>query len=438
MNIVLGTKDICDENCDENDWSAIPVLSSWSRKRKSMKPTLAWVQDSREQMDIVLKFIRSLDEGSLDLLGFRTINDRFSELFFPGISTIMTHARYYLFVPAMCLKVEYEEDVSGKEAEDKIEEYEDKICELLLNNGEEEGVIGRHVRSELVAYPSDTYWGSLRTLGIFNSSFSKSQYCKALRSLRQLRQEYDNQEQEGDGSQKHYWDPSIGNEVSVDISRPKSITLKLTQKEAEYLKKKFEAHDEQIECSLVAWLLQRRTAFPSNLEWEDISQIVEQSNSIDVKLKRQVAIATRYRLLAQLIEQLYYVYLSGAKWGTKSTKYSQAMDLLETSANNSVLKNHLRKSGTWLEEATRSDPFFLDVVHELIRCNLDPGELARSAYLVGRITERELNKKGPKARLSHKEVLEKWTTDNPLGNYPDFRRARGLQIIAEIRQGLYA
>ena len=403
-----------------------------------MIPILAWVQDSPEKLDIVRKFIRSLDEGSLDLLGFGKINDKFAEYFFPGISTIMTRGRYYIFVPSVCLKVESEGMFSGKEAKDKIEEYEDKICELLLQNGESEGVIGRYVGSAVVSHPSDTYWGSLRTLGIFNTNYSKSQYCTALRSLRLRREEYNNQEQEGEGIQENFWDRSIGEAIRIDISHPKSITLRITQNEAEYLKNKFEIHDEEINPSLAVWLLQKETPFSLNLTWEQLSKNVKQSTSIDPKLKYQIRLAVRFRLLAQLIEQLYYVFLCKEKWGDGSSKYSQAIELLVESSTSTTLRDYLEKSNTWLEEATEGDPFFPQIVQEVLRYKINPDQLIKSQLLWERIVDRERDKKGPKARLSHKDVLDKWTTENPQGNFPDFRRARGLQIIADIREGLYA
>ena len=65
-----------------------------------MVSTFTWLDSSesdRQQTMQVLDLFR--EKSTLDELGFAPIRDAFADHFFPGTSTIQTHARYFLFVP---------------------------------------------------------------------------------------------------------------------------------------------------------------------------------------------------------------------------------------------------------------------------------------------------------------------------------------------------
>ena len=48
------------------------------------------------------QFLESfLVEDTIDALGFQPISDAFAERFYPGVTTPMTRARYFIFVPAV-------------------------------------------------------------------------------------------------------------------------------------------------------------------------------------------------------------------------------------------------------------------------------------------------------------------------------------------------
>ena len=62
--------------------------------------TLAWLdfaeRDRRRMLDVVKLF---REQETRDELGIGGVRDAFAELFFPGTSTIMTRARYFLLIP---------------------------------------------------------------------------------------------------------------------------------------------------------------------------------------------------------------------------------------------------------------------------------------------------------------------------------------------------
>ena len=65
-----------------------------------MPSALAWLDFSeherRKALDVIDMF---RERESRDELGIGTVRDALSDVLFPGISTIQTRARYFLFVP---------------------------------------------------------------------------------------------------------------------------------------------------------------------------------------------------------------------------------------------------------------------------------------------------------------------------------------------------
>ena len=73
---------------------------------------LGWVDYSKDDKKKALDLLDSIYEsGTLDELGLAPIRDGFSNLFFPGITTIQTKAKYFLIVP-YALKEIYDRNVN--------------------------------------------------------------------------------------------------------------------------------------------------------------------------------------------------------------------------------------------------------------------------------------------------------------------------------------
>ena len=63
-------------------------------------------QDQRRRMREVIDLFR--EHGTLDELGIGSVRDTFGELLFPGLSTVQTRARYFLFIPWVYHRIERE------------------------------------------------------------------------------------------------------------------------------------------------------------------------------------------------------------------------------------------------------------------------------------------------------------------------------------------
>jgi len=65
-----------------------------------MPSSFAWLDhsesDRRKALDVVDLF---REQGTRDELGIGTVRDALADSLFPGISTIQTRAKYFLFIP---------------------------------------------------------------------------------------------------------------------------------------------------------------------------------------------------------------------------------------------------------------------------------------------------------------------------------------------------
>lgn len=79
--------------------------------------TFSWLDHREDDAQRVREALKALDEpGMLDPLGFGVIRDAFSEMLFPGISTVQTRARYLLLVPWVYQRLEAEKVASSESA----------------------------------------------------------------------------------------------------------------------------------------------------------------------------------------------------------------------------------------------------------------------------------------------------------------------------------
>lgn len=157
---------------------------------------IGWIDFSKEERDKALDLLRLFQEtGAVDELGIGIIRDAFADRFFPGTSTLMTRAKYFLVVPYI-VKEKIEEGVragwNAKKTHEVINAAEEGFAKQMRERyyGEKEvGIIGltalgigRWVKRS----PSELYWNGIRTWGIQkNSKMSLRQYIAAgLESVR--------------------------------------------------------------------------------------------------------------------------------------------------------------------------------------------------------------------------------------------------------------
>ncbi len=200
-----------------------------------MSLTLSWIdhdQQARERMERILALFEERD--TRDELGLGAIRDSFSDLLFPGTSTIQTRLRYFLIVPWVYCSLE-KQRVSSSDVSRRARELELDIGECLLANGENEGVFGVKAGRRLKRLPSSVYWAGLGAWGLRQFDGAQSRYHRALDAIYRRRHL---SEKTGKGSELAVgpaitWHPGL-----PDPPRqfPHDVTFALTKYEAEYFR----------------------------------------------------------------------------------------------------------------------------------------------------------------------------------------------------------
>lgn len=150
---------------------------------------LGWIDFSKNERNKVLNVLDLLGEtGVLDELGIATIRDGFSDLLFPGTSTIQTRAKYFLIVPYILKDLELNEEVRPAKLMKDFDSMEENCARILYDKHPQElGIIGRNAilqNSWVKRPPSNIYLAGFRKYGIFNFK-SVAHYIKFISSQKQ-------------------------------------------------------------------------------------------------------------------------------------------------------------------------------------------------------------------------------------------------------------
>ena len=133
-------------------------------------------RDRRRALDVVDLF---RENSTVDELGVGSIRDSFSDLFFPGTSTIQTRGCYFLLLPWTFLRMERMR-VPSSSAEAWARKAELDLNERLLRGEDTSGVFGSQRGRALKRLPSLAYWGGLRSWGILLFEGIASAYFRSL------------------------------------------------------------------------------------------------------------------------------------------------------------------------------------------------------------------------------------------------------------------
>ncbi|MBS1551911.1 MAG: hypothetical protein JST15_07575 [Bacteroidetes bacterium] len=178
---------------------------------------LGWIDFSDSDKQKVLKVLELLKpEGTVDELGVGVVRNSMSDAMFPGITTIMTRAKYYFIVPRILHSY-----LRLKHKPDSVKEYlrsqENEIMNELIkkyydeNTLSEERIIGHDIGlenmglhksryKELQRKPSSIYWNGIRTYGIYKGQLSLANFLYAIEKKKTTKFDSGYRADEGDTS----------------------------------------------------------------------------------------------------------------------------------------------------------------------------------------------------------------------------------------------
>lgn len=231
---------------------------------------LGFVNFNNEEKQKVFKVLQIIRESqAIDELGIGRIRDAFSNLLFPGMSTLQHHAKYFAVLPSLYYQVSKGRYADERAVKKKIIDLEIILTQQLVNasSASDAGITGSgviseaaHDSSKYVKYdPTYIYYNGMITYGMIKSRASLyrmilEQSGKHNDNPTRIR---DNQntdvlsdaaEECGESQifatcgEKYTFDKTIG------------LSLELTYKEADYVKKHIE-NSEASRDSLLAYLL---------------------------------------------------------------------------------------------------------------------------------------------------------------------------------------
>jgi hypothetical protein len=188
--------------------------------------------ERRKMLDIVDLF---REHDTRDELGIGSVRDTFADLFFPGTSTIMTRARYFLIVPWIYQRLE-KQRISSTQIVERGRRAETELIDTIELSDDSDGNIGTLAGHALKRLPSNIYWQGLGVWGIRNFQGSQAQYHLSLdRYYMQLTRHgtrISERDNEHDDLITSNW---RGGLIAPPSDFPKGCTLRLTHREAVYL-----------------------------------------------------------------------------------------------------------------------------------------------------------------------------------------------------------
>jgi len=207
---------------------------------------LGWIDFSKEDRNKALNVINLLSEpGSIDELGVGVIRDSYSDIFFPGTSTIQTRAKYFLLVPYLCYEIEKSKSLSPGRMLDELHEKELDLIDILKTEGEL-GIIGELSGRSLKRKPSEIYWNGLKKFGIFKrDNLSLDEYLRLVskwKSDKELKRRASIKTGRGGDGDADDDDACMGDFVGFwstavpEKGWRKNLSIVLTKDEAKFLK----------------------------------------------------------------------------------------------------------------------------------------------------------------------------------------------------------
>ena len=217
-----------------------------------MASTLTWLDYSERDRRRALEVIDLFREtGTVDELGLAGVQNSFSDLFFPGTSTIQTRACYFLLVPWTFLQLERSQVLSSEAVKTARREELD-LNRRLREGTDTRGVFGARAGDALKRLPSEVYWGGLGSWGILTFSGHMWAYFRSLDGFRRRGAQFRStpRDPEGRSAPPANWHPHLPDPPSGFPYENVSVALR--RQDADYLRDRIQArHPESLLAVLV-------------------------------------------------------------------------------------------------------------------------------------------------------------------------------------------
>lgn len=419
-------------------------------------PTLQWLDFSPTEREDVLTLLESQkDKSTIDELGLGLVRDAISDHLFPGLSTIQTRARYFLFVAWLLRDLEH-----GNVQDDRLvltlRQREIQLIKALLSTEGETGearhagLIGRDSVDSTKRLPSVIYWSGIRRLGIYQGAGSLQEYLSDLPDLRRHRRRRgasaENEEASDGNLGATTWDPDLPTAEADYLTK---TSFDLTREEARYLKEKvLSLRTSSGQVCLLQWMVRHLdTATVAALEapWSLLDD-TGQWPALPTSLNAELTHAHHFSLCTRALTAVYTRLLAARRRDLDLGHYDDLLadalsGLAEHASALQAWYADLPAFWRWISQVNprlqRDRPF----IEEWLRLLADQGfSGAHPAALLSTqierwMQERERRLKGALARMGNPPVLQRWSAPESLG-LTTYRWRTARDIVIDILTGL--
>ena len=231
--------------------------------------TFVWLdyseRERRKMLDVVDLF---KEHDTRDELGIASVRDAFADMLFPGTSTIMTRARYFLIVPWTYQKLERQK-TSSAEIAAKARRAELSLVQPIEDSDDNYGNIGKVAKTTLKRLPSSVYWQGLAVWGIRCFAGAQVQYHRNLdryyTQVTRNRGRATERDAEHDDLVAPNWHAGL---VQLPDDFPAKCSLSLARREAEYLAERIMLSPGCAGSLLAELVTLRKRVAPVEFPWE--------------------------------------------------------------------------------------------------------------------------------------------------------------------------
>jgi len=419
-------------------------------------PALQWLDFSPSEREDVLILLESQkDKSTVDELGLGLVRDAISDHLFPGLSTIQTRARYFLFVAWLLRDLE-----RGNVSDDRLvltlrQREVALINALLATDGEHDGeqhrgLIGRESRDTIKRLPSTIYWSGIRRLGLFQGTGSLPEFLADLSERRKQRRSRGASTEDGDASDGDTgaasWDPGLP-EAEPDFLSETGFDL--THEEARYLTEKvLDLRTASGQTCLLQWMVQHldaATVWSLDEPWS----LLDGNGcwpALPASLRTELLHAHHFSLCTRVLTAVYCRLLAARRRDLEVEHYDESLvDSLTGLAQHAdalrAWHADLPAFWRWISlvnpRLQRDRPFIEEWLQTLAMQGFAIGEpSALTGTKVERwVQARERRLKGALARIGNPPVLQRWKPPEWVG-LMDYRWRTTRDIVRDILTGL--
>jgi hypothetical protein len=406
----------------------------------NIRAGIGWLSSSSAEITRARGVLDALKKpGVIDELGFLMLNGAFAERFYPAVTTIMTRARYLIFIPAIYQHIEQSRKGVGRDVDKLSRDLQFDLSVALSKN--EKSFIGREGGRSLIRVPSTVYWGALESLGIARRGLSESSYQRRLaEGAFGVQVSQDDDGARHDDESESLWDPLLRlAHVMPQGVFPQDSSFRLRRSEARLLEERYRGLKPGGNENLVS----RMVVLGRALGAKSVEGLDYPWNVPDCApdVARHVGHARLLSLLARGATLQYYTMLLEKKQDADprvDDAFSDWWDVAADDLKRWDLPEFFALLRHWaVGRGKRDEDFMSSWIARVTGARSARAALA-DAEARRVIARREDAVRNGKQRLRLKHQLEAWSLPNDFGStyYMNYRHRVGRQFAIDIVDGL--